>query len=251
MTNDRIADTTTPRAIPTTSATPGNSSGQTNNSTVLTTTSTETSSGSSWADSNPITSFLSSSADGISLSLSLDGTDTSSASGAIPSTPTSTCASPGPTSTAAANGKHVFAHFMVGIVSTYAAADWEADMTLAKSKGITGFALNIGTDSYTQTQLDLAYAAAAKVGFGVFISFDFNWYHISDVSGVAQMLSRYAKESAQVTVDGKPFVSTFIGDGFDWAAVAKQVGMELYAVPYWAPTQANADNDALRGLFSW
>lgn len=42
------------------------------------------------------------------------------------------------------NQKHVVAHFMIGIVSTYKQSDWEADIRLAKSKGITGFACNIG-----------------------------------------------------------------------------------------------------------
>ncbi len=124
-------------------------------------------------------------------------------------------------------------------------------MTLAKSKGLTGFALNIGADPYTQKQLDLGYAAAQAIGFDVFISFDFNWYQISDVSGVATMLGGYVGHPAQLLVDGKPFVSSFIGEGFDWSAVAQQIGRELYTVPYWAPTQANADNPGLRGLFSW
>jgi glucan endo-1,3-alpha-glucosidase len=140
---------------------------------------------------------------------------------------------------------------MVGIVSTYALPDWISDMTLAKSKGITGFALNIGVDPYTQTQLDLAYSAAATVGFDVFISFDFNWYHTSDTQGVADMLKRYVGDEAQLLVDGKPFVSTFIGDGFDWSAVAGLVGRELYAMPYWGATAANAANTGLSGLFSW
>lgn len=61
---------------------------------------------------------------------------------------------------------------MVGIVSTYAIKDWEYDMTLAKSYGIDGFALNIGKDPYTDAQLALAYQAAQGLGFKVFISFD-------------------------------------------------------------------------------
>lgn len=151
----------------------------------------------------------------------------------------------------ASGGKKVFAHFMVGIVSTYAVGDWESDMQLAKSKGIDGFALNIGVDSYSQKQLDFAYQAGASVGFGLFISFDFNWYTIEDVSGVAKMLKRYKDQSAQFRVDGKPFVSTFIGDGFDWSLVAKEVGEELYAVPCWQPSAENANNSGLSGLFSW
>ena len=80
---------------------------------------------------------------------------------------------------------------MVGIVSTYQQQDWVNDMQLAKDKGITGFALNIGTDPYSQAQLDLAYAAAETVGsFELFISFDFNWYKIDDTAGVATMMKR-------------------------------------------------------------
>lgn len=166
------------------------------------------------------------------------------------STPTTT--SSAPTSTVTASGdKKVFAHFMVGIVSTYAVGDWESDMQLAKSKGIDGFALNIGVDSYSQEQLDLAYQAGASVGFDLFISFDFNWYTIANVSGVANMLKRYKDQSAQFRVDNKPFVSTFIGDGFDWSSVATEVGEELYAVPFWQPSADNANNAGLAGLFSW
>jgi hypothetical protein len=140
---------------------------------------------------------------------------------------------------------------MVGIVSTYAQSDWESDMSLAKSKGITGFALNIGVDSYAEAQLDLGYAAAAAVGFDVFISFDFNWYTISNTSGVISMLQRYVNQPAQFKIDGKPFVSTFIGDGFDWGAVESGVGQELYSVPFWQPSSDNAANAGLSGLFSW
>jgi glucan endo-1,3-alpha-glucosidase len=61
---------------------------------------------------------------------------------------------------------------MVGIVSQYTSSSWERDMNSAKSYGIDGFALNIGQDAYTNTQLGLAYAAAEKIGFKVFISFD-------------------------------------------------------------------------------
>lgn len=149
-------------------------------------------------------------------------------------------------------GKHVFAHFMVGIVSSYKIDDWIGDMQLAKAKGITGFALNIGVDPYSQDQLDLAYAAAEQVGeFDLFISFDFNWYSISDTSGVATMMGRYVNKPAQLLVDGKPFVSSFIGDGFNWATVAQNLGREIYAVPFYQPSTSNANDPGVQGLFSW
>ena len=77
-----------------------------------------------------------------------------------------------PVATGSPTGKLVFAHFMVGIVSPYTIKDWEYDMTLAKSYGIDGFALNIGKDPYTDAQLALAYQAAEGLDFKVFISFD-------------------------------------------------------------------------------
>lgn len=202
---------------------------------------------SSWSDSNPITSFLSTATDN-----SLNIVSVADLSPALSSAATSTSPNfPAVTSTALNGSKHVFAHFMIGICSTYQQSDYEADMTLAKSKGIDGFALNIGVDPYTQAQLDLAYAAAAAVIFEVFISFDFNWYQVGETSGVATMLSRYVNSPAQLLVDGKPYVSSFIGDGFDWAGVASQVGRELYAVPFWQPSASNAANSGLEGQFSW
>jgi glucan endo-1,3-alpha-glucosidase len=141
---------------------------------------------------------------------------------------------------------------MVGIVSTYHQQDWVNDIQLAKEKGITGFALNIGVDPYTQDQLDLAYAAAESVGdFQMFISFDFNWYKPDDTSGVATMMKRYVDKPAQLLVDGKPFVSSFIGDGFNWKACAEIVGREIYAVPFFQPTSEHANDPGVSGLFSW
>lgn len=140
---------------------------------------------------------------------------------------------------------------MVGIVSQFQQADWEKDMQIAKDHGIDGFALNIGVDDYTQKQLDLAFTAAEVVDFQLFISFDFNWYSISDTNGVSTMLKRYMDKPQQYKVDGKPFVSTFVGDGFDWGAVEQQVGKEVHSVPFYEPSASNADLTSLSGLFSW
>ena len=67
---------------------------------------------------------------------------------------------------------------MVGIVPEYTKQSWERDMSLAKSYGIDGFALNIGTDGYTDRQLALAYSAAQSVNFVVFLSFDVSGHEI-------------------------------------------------------------------------
>nr|XP_018262177.1 uncharacterized protein I303_05193 [Kwoniella dejecticola CBS 10117]OBR84335.1 hypothetical protein I303_05193 [Kwoniella dejecticola CBS 10117] len=214
--------------------------------------------------SNPIDTFVSSASD------SLTGSETdsmpTSATADIVSTTTDTAQGVsisaglnitigghhGGGSGGSKSDKKVFAHFMIGIVYGYTLESWLEDIALAKSKGIDGFALNIGLDHYSQTQLDLAYKAAEISGdFVCFISFDFNWYTVDNVTGVSEMMKRYNDLPAQFKVDNKPFVSSFIGDGFDWAAVGKGCNQDIYAVPFWAPTQENANNAGLSGLFSW
>lgn len=75
-----------------------------------------------------------------------------------------------------ATDRLVFSHFMIGITGDRtSSADYDADMQRAKSLGIDAFALNIGTDWYTDTQLGFAYQSAADNDMSVFISFDFNW----------------------------------------------------------------------------
>ncbi|KAJ9099281.1 hypothetical protein QFC21_004162 [Naganishia friedmannii] len=151
------------------------------------------------------------------------------------------------------NGKLVFAHFMVGVVSTYTYTDWKYDITLAKSYGIDGFALNIGKDPYTDAQLDLAYQAAKDTGFKVFISFDFNWFKVAETQPVIDLVNKYVSRPAQFLLlgTGAAYVSSFAGDGFTWAEVRRVTGKDLYVVANWQPTPENAANDGVQGLFSW
>ncbi|KZP22436.1 glycoside hydrolase family 71 protein [Athelia psychrophila] len=130
----------------------------------------------------------------------------------------------------ASGTKYVFAHFIVGFVASYLQADWTADMQLAQAIGIDGFALDIGKDPYNAAQLGYAYAAAEALGFKVFLSFDFTYWNSSDTSTIASYISTYGPLPAQFTYNGDVFVSTFSGDGFDWAAVAAE-SKALYACP--------------------
>ncbi|KAL9125863.1 MAG: hypothetical protein Q9217_004995 [Psora testacea] len=124
-------------------------------------------------------------------------------------------------------------------------------MIEAKKAGIDAFALNIGIDDFTTTQLDHAYASAAKNGMSVFISFDFNWYQITQAAEVASMLSNYVNESGQLKVGGKAFVSSFQGDGLDLDTVREKVqsdtGIDLFIVPNFRPGSLGSAD----GLFNW
>lgn len=109
-------------------------------------------------------------------------------------------------------------------------------MVRAKSLGIDAFALNIGTDSYSDTQLGYAYQSAANNGMKVFISFDFNWYHTDQGSLVGQKIAQYAGLPAQLYVDDKVFASSFSGDQVDVNAIRAAVGQPLFWAPNFHPT---------------
>ncbi|CAM0139474.1 hypothetical protein VKS41_004715 [Umbelopsis sp. WA50703] len=143
----------------------------------------------------------------------------------------------------------VFAHFMVGIVASYQASDWANDISLATASGIDGFALNVGADTYTETQLTLAYNAAASTNFKLFISFDMT--SITDPTRISSIIKTYTSQSAQFKVDGKPFVSTFVGYGIvDWSSIESTSGVQLYLVPNWEASQIQGDT-TISGAFSW
>ncbi|KAJ7289549.1 glycoside hydrolase family 71 protein [Mycena rebaudengoi] len=146
------------------------------------------------------------------------------------------------------NGKYVFAHFIVGIVASYVQSDWEADMNLAKAIGIDGFALNIGKDTYNDQQLGFAYAAAANVGFKVFISFDFSYWTSSDVSTMATYMQTYATQTGQFIYNNAAFVSSFVGDGYPYRTLESQSGVTLFACPNWQPGSFVSNSNADCGL---
>jgi hypothetical protein len=123
-------------------------------------------------------------------------------------------------------------------------------MTRAKALGIDAFALNIGVDSYTDTQLNFAYNSAARNGMKVFISFDFNWYHpATDAVAVGQKIAQYASHPAQLMVDGKVFASSFAGDGLDVTAMRNAAGVPVF----WAPNvhPGTGDFTAVDGALNW
>ncbi|EON97526.1 putative alpha- -glucanase protein [Phaeoacremonium minimum UCRPA7] len=152
----------------------------------------------------------------------------------------------------ATTSRLVFCHFMIGIVGDRtSAADYDADMKRAKSLGIDAFALNIGVDPYTDTQLGYAYESAANNGMNVFISFDFNWYHASsDAAAVGQMIAKYGKLAAQLKVDNKVFASSFAGDGLDVAAMRSAAGVDVFWAPNFHPEQTSSPAN-IDGALNW
>ncbi|KAJ7902958.1 glycosyl hydrolase family 71-domain-containing protein [Mycena leptocephala] len=153
-------------------------------------------------------------------------------------------ASPGPLAVSVEKRQSVprlvFCHFMIGIESDRtSSADYDADMIRAKAYGIDAFALNIGVDPYTDTQLHFAYDSAARNGMKVFISYDFNWWNTGQGSQIGSHLAQYAALPAQLFVNNAAFVSSFAGDGVDVAAMRSAAGRTIMFVPNFHPGQGN------------
>ncbi|KAF5352233.1 hypothetical protein D9757_009519 [Collybiopsis confluens] len=152
------------------------------------------------------------------------------------------------------SSKLVFCHFMIGITSNRnSAANYDADMQRAKSLGINAFALNIGTDPYTDTQLGFAYQSAANNGMSVFISFDFNWWSPGDAAGVGNKIAQYAGYPAQLHVNGKVFASSFAGDGLNIPALKAAAAAKGFSQVYFAPNfhPGIGSLSALDGALNW
>lgn len=139
-------------------------------------------------------------------------------------------------------------------MQNYQIDDWVADMTIAQSIGIDAFALNCASvDSYTPTQLALAYQAAEQVDFKVFISFDFAYWTNGDTANITAYMQQYAAHPAQMQYKGAAIVSTFVGDSFNWTPVKQGTTHAIYALPNLqdpAETSSDASRDA-DGAFSW
>ncbi|KAI2777770.1 glycoside hydrolase family 71 protein [Daldinia loculata] len=153
------------------------------------------------------------------------------------------------------NGRQVFAHYMVGLTSGQSQDQWQKDITEAKSAGIDGFALNIGSaDSWNGEQLQLAYDTAAANGFSLFLSFDMaasSW----NTDQVIALVNQYKDAGSQLKVNGKPFVSTFEGPDWsdNWANVRSSTG-DIFLVPDWSSLGAagvGSKLDKIDGAFNW
>ncbi len=137
----------------------------------------------------------------------------------------------------------------IGVVDDRtSASDYDNDMQQAKAAGIDAFALNIGIDGFTNTQLGFAYDSAHSNGMSVFLSFDFNWYSTSNTSGIADTIGAYAGHPAQLMIGGNVFVSSFAGDGLDLASV--QSDLTGHTI-FWAPNFQPKNIGSADALFNW
>jgi hypothetical protein len=115
-------------------------------------------------------------------------------------------------------------------------------MKRAKAVGIDAFALNIGTDAYTDQQLQYAYTSAANNGMKVFISFDFSYWNDQDPAAVGRKIKQYASQSSQLKIGSKVFASSFLGSNLNVPAMRAAAGVDVF----WAPNAAAYGTDATK-----
>ncbi|KAI1497932.1 glycoside hydrolase family 71 protein [Biscogniauxia marginata] len=151
--------------------------------------------------------------------------------------------------------RQVFAHYIVGLTDGQTADQWQKDISEAKSAGIDGFALNIGSaDTWNDAQLQLAYDTAASNDFSVFLSFDMqtsSW----TVDQVVSFVNQYKSTGSQLKVNNVPVVSTFEGPGWadNWASVRSSTG-GVFLIPDWSSLGAAGVGGRLSlidGAFNW
>ncbi|KAJ3508394.1 hypothetical protein NLJ89_g5780 [Agrocybe chaxingu] len=142
--------------------------------------------------------------------------------------------------------------------------DWKDAIALALSKGIDGFALDIGRDGWQPGRVADAYKAAIGTNFKLFLTFDMAslpCQTAEDGKILRQLVTAYAKHSNQLLYDGKPFVSSFGGqtckfgtDHMDegWSNVLKNDLTPVHFVPaFFMEPPIFPSLKSIDGAFSW
>ncbi|EED14793.1 glucan endo-1,3-alpha-glucosidase agn1 precursor, putative [Talaromyces stipitatus ATCC 10500] len=135
-------------------------------------------------------------------------------------------------------GKAVFAHYMVGSMTSSEASQ---DISNAIAAGFDGFALNTHTisssDTWNTDAINYLLNAAQGTNFKMFLSFDMSWN--LDVASLGSFLLQFSSHSQYYTTDdGRPWVSTYDGGSIDsatWDSSFIQPLVTGGVTPYFVP----------------
>ncbi|KAJ7510656.1 glycoside hydrolase family 71 protein [Mycena galericulata] len=166
-------------------------------------------------------------------------------------------------------GSLVIAHFVVGNAYPYTVDNWASDITLASSKGLDGFVLNLGTDSWEPNQVANAFTAAQNLAggdshFRIGFSFDMSVLPCN-ASGDAALLQKYIttynNNSNVLQVDGKMLVTTFSGENCTfgqgsvdagWTSAVKTGVPPVQFVPSFSVNPSTLGSyQSIDGAFNW
>jgi len=163
----------------------------------------------------------------------------------------------------AAGPRLVWCHYMLWVPGVSDdQAGFEKEMQLAKSYGIDGWAVNTAqwnSVDWAIPRMQKMSRAAEATGFKFFMSADMTVEFIGRPASVVDMIANLSKSSAYYKVDGKAFLSTFVGQsvGWNWQDSVlnplSQRGSPAYFVPFFdGDPQGNLNRfNYVQGLFHW
>ncbi|CUA67565.1 hypothetical protein RSOLAG22IIIB_07439 [Rhizoctonia solani] len=116
-----------------------------------------------------------------------------------------------------ADPKAVFAHVIVGNTYNYTPDKWASDITLASSKAIDAFTMNVGSNDWQPARVLDAYNAAQKVApnFKLSVSLDMNSLACATAADGQYIIDKFItpvkSHPNRYLYNGKVFLSTFAG----------------------------------------
>ncbi|KAJ7209199.1 glycoside hydrolase family 71 protein [Mycena pura] len=156
---------------------------------------------------------------------------------------------------------------MVGNAAPYTADNWASDITLASSKGLDGFVLNLGADSWMADQVASAFNAAQSVKSPFRIGFSFDMTTMpcaaaSDAALLQKYITTYSGHPNVLQFDGKMLVTTFSGENCTfgqssvdagWASTVKGSGMPPvhFIASFFVDPGTLGSYQSLDGAFNW
>ncbi|KAI0732491.1 glycoside hydrolase family 71 protein [Fomitopsis betulina] len=160
---------------------------------------------------------------------------------------------------------------MVGNTYPYTIDEWTADIILASTHGIDGFALNIGKEEWQISRVAECYDAALHANatrpFRLFLSLDMSSIPgatVEDALRIRDCVLRFAQHPCQLRYHGKVLLSTFSGEkslfgqqdlDSAWSFVKKIIrdaGVETHLVSSWFTNPETYPSlDSMDGYFHW
>ncbi|KIY51042.1 glycoside hydrolase family 71 protein [Fistulina hepatica ATCC 64428] len=162
--------------------------------------------------------------------------------------------------------KPVFAHFMIANTLPYSRDDWERDFTLASSKGIDAFALNIGPDSWHAARVDEAFSTLHSLDLPFYLFFSFDMAVLpcnspGDANTLRNYISKYGSHPNYLLHGRYPLVSTFAGEycrfgqgslNEAWQyAIKNGVRPNIFVPAFFTKASDLSSLPVMDGYFSW
>ncbi|KAJ8462024.1 hypothetical protein ONZ45_g18084 [Pleurotus djamor] len=111
--------------------------------------------------------------------------------------------------------KYLLVHFVVGLAQSYVLENWVHDFSLASTKSIDAFVLNVGSEPWVRPLVDTAFRGALQTPIKLALSLDFSVIPCSsdnDKAVIVEFIESYIGQTCYFKYAGRPLLSTFGGE---------------------------------------